>query len=64
MGFRSIFTKGSCSISGRTTSQHSRKASSNAKQAMNCFRQARSLKGEKKIDKMLRWVKLSYQTLF
>ena len=53
MGFRSIFTKGVALSQAGRTSQHSRKASSNAKQAMNCFRQARSFKGEKKIDKML-----------
>ena len=53
MGFRSLFTKGVAVTSAGRTSQHSRKASSYAKQAMNCFRQAKSLKADKKIDKML-----------
>ena len=53
MGFRSIFTKGVALSQAGRTSQHSRKASSLARQAMNCFKQARSYKGEKKIDKML-----------
>ena len=53
MGFKSIFTKGIALTQAGRTSQHSRKASSLARQAMNTFRQARSLKGEKKIDKML-----------
>ena len=53
MGFRSLFTKGVAVTSAGRTNQHSRKASSYAKQAMNCFRQAKSLKADKKIDKML-----------
>ena len=53
MAFRSLFTKGIALTSAGRTGKHSRKASSLARQAMNCFRQARSLKGEKKIDKML-----------
>ena len=53
MGFRSIFTKGVALSQAGRTSQHSKKASSLARQAMNCFKQARSYKGEKKIDKML-----------
>ena len=53
MGFRSLFTKGVAVTSAGRTGKHSRKASSLARQAMNCFRQARSLKGDKKIDKML-----------
>ena len=53
MGFRSIFTKGVAISQAGRTSQHSRKASALARQAMNSFRQARSYKGEKKIDKML-----------
>ena len=53
MGFRSIFTKGVALTQASRTGQHSRKASASARQAMTCFRQARSYKGEKKIDKML-----------
>ena len=53
MALRSLFTKGIALTSAGRTGKHSRKASSLARQAMNCFRQARSLKGEKKIDKML-----------
>ena len=53
MAFKSLFTKGIALTSAGRTGKHSRKASSHAKQAMNCFRQARSLKGDKKIDKML-----------
>ena len=37
MGFRSLFTKGVAVTSAGRTSQHSRKASSYAKQAINCF---------------------------
>ena len=64
MGFRSLFTKGVAVTSASRTSQHSRKASSFAKQAINCFRQAKSLKADKKIDKMLRWVKSSFKLCF
>ena len=46
-------TKGIALTSAGRTGKHSRKASSLARQAMNSFRQARSLKGDKKIDKML-----------
>ena len=53
MGFRSLFTKGVALTQAGQTNKHSRKASSLARQAMNSFRQARSLKGDKKIDKML-----------
>ena len=53
MGFRSLFTKGVALSQAGQTNKHSRKASSLARQAMNSFRQARSLKGDKKIDKML-----------
>jgi len=53
MAFRSLFTKGIALTSAGRTGKHSRKASSLARQAMNSFRQARSLKGDKKIDKML-----------
>ncbi len=53
MGFKSFFTKGVALTQAGQTNKHSRKASSLAKQAMNSFRQARSLKGDKKIDKML-----------
>ena len=53
MAFKSLFTKGIALTSAGRTGKHSRKASSLARQAMNCFRQARSLKGDKKIDKML-----------
>jgi hypothetical protein len=53
MGFKSFFTKGVALTQAGQSSKHSRKASSYAKQAINCFRQARSLKGDKKIDKML-----------
>ena len=49
MGFRSIFTKGVALTQASRTGQHSRKASASARQAMTCFRQARSYKGEKKI---------------
>ena len=53
MALRSLFTKGIALTSAGRTGKHSRKASSLARQAMNSFRQARSLKGDKKIDKML-----------
>ena len=53
MAFKSLFTKGIALTSAGRTGKHSRKASSLARQAMNSFRQARSLKGDKKIDKML-----------
>ena len=53
MGFRSLFTKGVALSQAGQTNKHSRKASSLARQAMNSFRQARSLKADKKIDKML-----------
>ena len=53
MAFKSLFTKGIALTSAGRTGKHSRKASSLAKQAMSSFRQARSLKGDKKIDKML-----------
>ena len=53
MAFKSLFTKGIALTSAGRSGKHSRKASSLARQAMNSFRQARSLKAEKKIDKML-----------
>ena len=53
MAFKSLFTKGIALTSSGRSGKHSRKASSLARQAMNSFRQARSLKGDKKIDKML-----------
>ena len=53
MAFRSLFTKGIALTSAGRTGRHSRKASSLAKQAMSSFRQARSFKGDKKLDKML-----------
>ena len=53
MAFKSLFTKGIALTSAGRSGKHSRKASSLARQAMNNFRQARSLKGDKKIDKML-----------
>ena len=53
MAFKSLFTKGIALTSAGRTGKHSRKASSLARQAMNTFRQARSLKDDKKIDKML-----------
>ena len=53
MAFKSLFTKGIALTSAGRTGKHSRKASSLARQAMNSFRQARSLKDDKKIDKML-----------
>ena len=53
MAFKSLFTKGIALTSAGRSGKHSRKASSLAGQAMNNFRQARSLKGDKKIDKML-----------
>jgi len=53
MAFKSLFTKGIAITSAGRTGKHSRKASSLARQAMNSFRQARSLKDDKKIDKML-----------
>ena len=53
MGFRSLFTKGVALSQAGQTNKHSRKASSLARQAMNSFRQARSLKADKKIDKAL-----------
>ena len=53
MVFKSLFTKGIALTSAGRSGKHSRKASSLSRQAMNSFRQARSLKGDKKIDKML-----------
>ena len=53
MAFKSLFTKGIALTSAGRSGKHSRKASSLARQAMNSFRQARTLKGDKKIDKML-----------
>ena len=53
MAFKSLFTKGIALTSAGRTGKHSRKASSLARQAMNSFKQARSLKDDKKIDKML-----------
>ena len=53
MAFKSLFTKGIALTSAGRSGKHSRKASSLSRQAMNSFRQARSLKGDKKIDKML-----------
>ena len=53
MAFKSLFTKGIALTSAGRTGKHSRKASSLARQAMSSFRQARSLKNDKKIDKML-----------
>ena len=53
MAFKSLFTKGIALTSAGRTGKHSKKASSLARQAMNSFRQARSLKDDKKIDKML-----------
>ena len=48
MAFKSIFKKGISLSQAGQSSKHSRKASSYAKQAMNCFRQAKSMKGDKK----------------
>ena len=53
MVFKSLFTKGVALTSAGRSGKHSRKASSLSRQAMNSFRQARTLKGDKKIDKML-----------
>ena len=53
MAFKSLFTKGIALTSAGRSGKHSRKASSLSRQAMNSFKQARSLKGDKKIDKML-----------
>src|SRR6056300_909873 len=53
MAFKSLFTKGIAITSAGRTGKHSRKASSLARQAMNSFKKARSLKDDKKIDKML-----------
>ena len=53
MALRSFFTKGIALPSAGRAGKHSNKASSLYRQAMNSFRQARSLKGDKKIDKML-----------
>ena len=53
MAFKSLFTKGIALTSAGRSGKHSRKASSLARQAMNSFKQARSLKDDKKIDKML-----------
>ena len=52
MGFRSIFTKGVALTQASRTGQHSRKASTSARQAMTCLGK-QIYKGEKKIDKML-----------
>ena len=49
MALRSLFTKGIALTSAGLTGKHSRKASSLARKAMNSFRQARSLKDDKKI---------------
>ena len=53
MAFKSIFKKGISLSQAGQASKHSRKASTYAKQAMNCFKQAKSMKGDKKLDKML-----------
>ena len=53
MGFASIFKKGVALSSAGQSSKHSRKASVYAKQAINCFKQARNLNKEKKINKIL-----------
>ena len=53
MAFKSLFTKGIALTSAGRSGKHSRKASTLSRQAMNSFKQARSLKGDKKIDKML-----------
>jgi len=53
MTFKSIFKKGVSLSQAGQASKHSRKASSYAKQAMNCFKQAKLMSGDKKIDKML-----------
>jgi hypothetical protein len=53
MSFKSIFKKGISLSQAGQASKHSRKASTYAKQAINCFKQAKSLDGDKKIDKML-----------
>ena len=49
----SRFKKGISLSQAGQASKHSRKASTYAKQAMNCFKQAKSMKGDKKLDKML-----------
>ena len=53
MSFRSLFTKGTALASSGKCRTHSQKASSYARQAMSCFRSARSKKGDQKIDAML-----------
>ena len=53
MSLRSLFTKGTALAQSGKCKSHSQKASSYARQAMNCFRSARSKKGDQKIDAML-----------
>ena len=53
MSFRSLFTKGTALAQSGKCRNHSQKASSYARQAMSCFRSARSKKGDQKIDAML-----------
>ena len=53
MTLRSFFNKTIALSQAGQTNKHSKKASNFAKQAITCFKQAKSLKGDKKIDKML-----------
>ena len=53
MSFRSLFTKGTALAQSGKCRTHSQKASSYARQAISCFRSARSKKGDQKIDAML-----------
>tara|TARA_A100001011_G_C14275083_1_gene828808 strand:- start:1631 stop:1960 length:330 start_codon:yes stop_codon:yes gene_type:complete len=53
MSFKSIFKKSISLSQAGQANKHSKKASSLAKQAIRCFKQAKSLDGDKKINKML-----------
>lgn len=53
MSFRTLFTKGTALTQSGKCRKHSQKASSYARQAISCFRSARSKKGDQKIDAML-----------
>ena len=50
MGFKKIFTKGASVAFASKSSQHSKKASSFAKQAISSFQRAKSKKDNEKID--------------
>tara|TARA_Y200000002_G_scaffold312056_1_gene269218 strand:+ start:893 stop:1216 length:324 start_codon:yes stop_codon:yes gene_type:complete len=64
MALGSILNKTIALSQAGKTNKHSKKATNYAKQAMTCFKQAKSLNGDKKIDKMLDGLNyLSYSVL-